>query len=199
MLQPLDAAAAAGTDVRAVLDGGQGLIEHLVYQARLAAAGDAGDAGEHPERYFDVDILQIVLARAADDEFFPVPLAAPGRHGYAPRAGEVLPGDAARLGDDVLHRALGHHLAAVDARAGADIDDPVRRAHGVLVVLDDDERVAQVAQFLERVDELAVVALVQPDAGLVEDVEHAHQRGADLRGQADALALAAGERGRRAG
>ena len=43
---------------------------------------------------------------------------------------------------------------------------------------------------------LPVVALVQADAGLVEDVEHADQRRADLRGQADALRLAAGQRGR---
>ena len=46
----------------------------------------------------------------------------------------------------------------------------------------------------ERVDELAVVALVQADRRLVEDVEHAHQLRADLRGQADALPFAAGER-----
>ena len=69
-------------------------------------------------------------------------------------------------------------------------------AHGLLVVLDDDDGVAQVAQAQQRVDEAAVVALVQADAGLVEDVEHADQRRADLGGQADALRLAAGERGR---
>ena len=35
---------------------------------------------------------------------------------------------------------------------------------------------------------------MQPDARLVEHVEHAHQPGADLRRQADALRLAARER-----
>jgi hypothetical protein len=34
---------------------------------------------------------------------------------------------------------------------------------------------------------------VQADGRLVEDVHHAHQAGADLAGQADALGLAAGE------
>ena len=43
-------------------------------------------------------------------------------------------------------------------------------------------------------DEPVVVALVQPDGRLVEDVEHPDQRRADLRGQADALRLAARER-----
>ena len=70
----------------------------------------------------------------------------------------------------------------------------VGRAHRLLVVLDHDHRVAQVAQPLQRRDQLGVVALVQSDRGLVEDVQHAHQRGADLRRQADALRLAARQR-----
>ena len=69
-------------------------------------------------------------------------------------------------------------------------------ADGVLVVLHDHHGVAQVAQALQRGDEPLVVALVQPDGGLVQNVEHAHEPGADLGGQPDALGLAAGERGR---
>ena len=65
-------------------------------------------------------------------------------------------------------------------------------------MLDDDDGVADVAQVLEGLQQAVVVALVQADGGLVQDVEHAHERGADLRGQADALGLAAGERARRA-
>ena len=54
------------------------------------------------------------------------------------------------------------------------------------------------AQAGQGLDEPAVVALVQADGRLVEHVEHADQAGADLRGQADALGLAAGQRSRRA-
>ena len=79
-----------------------------------------------------------------------------------------------------------------------DVDDPVRRADGLLVVLDDDDRVAEVAQPGQRVDQTPVVALVQPDRRLVEHVQRADQTGPDLAGEADALRLAAGERaGRR--
>ena len=82
----------------------------------------------------------------------------------------------------------------MDARAGADVDDVVGGAHGVLVVLDDDQRVAEVAQAAERREQLVVVALVQSDGGFVEDIQHAHEARADLRGEADALRLTAGER-----
>ena len=47
---------------------------------------------------------------------------------------------------------------------------------------------------LERVEQTVVVALVQADRRLVQHVQHADQAAADLGGQADALALAAGQR-----
>ena len=88
----------------------------------------------------------------------------------------------------------GDHLAAMDAGGGADVDDIVGGQDRVLVMLDHDDRVAEVAQVLQRVEQAGIVALVQADDGLVEHVEHAGQARADLRGQADALALAARQR-----
>ena len=87
-------------------------------------------------------------------------------------------------------------MAAVLAGARADVDSPVRGLDRVLVVLDDDQGVAQVAQPEQRLDEPAVVALVQPDARLVEHVEDADQPGPDLGGEPDTLRLAAGEAAR---
>ena len=102
------------------------------------------------------------------------------------------------MGQEVLDRPRVDHLAAVLAGTRSDVDDPVGRGDGVLVVLDDDEGVAEVAQAGQGLDEPVVVALVQPDARLVEHVEDTDQARADLGGQPDPLRLAAGERARRA-
>ena len=51
--------------------------------------------------------------------------------------------------------------------------------------------VAQVAQSFQGADQAGVVALMQANAGFVEDVHHADQARTDLGGQADALCLAA--------
>src|SRR5208337_3345114 len=51
-----------------------------------------------------------------------------------------------------------------------------------------------VAEVGQRIDEALIVALMQADGGLVEYVEDAHEGGAYLRRQTDALGLAAGER-----
>ena len=143
-----------------------------------------------PTREADVDAAQVVHAGAAHREPLERQAALAGQ-GDAAAPGEVVAGERAGSAMICVRRALGDHAAAVLAGAGAHVDDVVGRAHRLLVVLDDDDGVAEVAQAQQRVDEAPVVALVQADAGLVEDVEHADERRADLRGQADALRLAA--------
>ena len=93
---------------------------------------------------------------------------------------------------------FGDDVAAVLAGARAHVDEPVGGAHHLLVVLDDEHGVAEVAQPLERADQLVVVALVEADRRLVEDVEDADELRADLRREPQALRLAARERRRRA-
>ena len=67
-------------------------------------------------------------------------------------------------------------------------------ADRLLVVLDHDHGVPDVAHAQQRLEQAPVVALVQADRGLVEDVDHPGQLRAHLARQPDALGLAAGER-----
>ncbi len=95
---------------------------------------------------------------------------------------------------DLVHRAFCHDVAPLVARAGPQVDDMIGGADGVLVVLHDDDGVAEIAKLPERAEQPGVVALVQTDARLVQHVEHADQTGPDLRGQADPLRFATGQR-----
>ena len=61
-------------------------------------------------------------------------------------------------------------------------------------MLDHQQRVAQVAEFFQRIQQTMVVAGMQADRRLVEHVEYAAQPAAQLRRQPDALHLAAGKR-----
>src|SRR5579859_4112670 len=67
----------------------------------------------------------------------------------------------------------------------------VSLAYGVLIMLYDDHGVAQIPQMHQGIEQALVVALVQPDGGLIQDVHDAHQAGADLTGQANALSFPA--------
>ena len=128
-----------------------------------------------------VTLLQVVGGGAVDGELLAAALAALGRERDLAAAGEIIGGEAVLAGEQLVERALRDDLAAVDAGAGAHVDDIVGGADRVLVMLDDEHGVAEVAQALERFEQAVVVALVEADRGLVEDVEHARQAGADLR------------------
>ena len=79
------------------------------------------------------------------------------------------------------------------AGARAQVDHVVRLEDRLLVVLDDDDRVADVAQVAQRGEQAAVVPLVQADRRLIEHVHDTGEAGAHLAGEADTLGLAAGE------
>ena len=59
-----------------------------------------------------------------------------------------------------------------------------------IAVLNDDDRISEIAEFLQSCEKTRIVLVMQANRWLVEHVQHASQFGAYLRGQADSLALA---------
>ena len=168
-------------------------VKHVSDQRALARAGDAGDAAPHAQGNFDVEIFQIMRFGAADGEplgFFQFAL---GAKTFALGA-QVGAGGRIGIGSDFRRRADGHHVAAMDAGAGTQIDDQIGRLNGRLVMLDHQHAVAQLFEPAQSFQQHGVVARVQADGRFVEDVANAAQVGAQLRRQANALGLAAGER-----
>ena len=196
MFQTLDPIVLAGRIRGAVEGPGQGLVQNLVDEAALAGAGHPGDQDEATERQVDVEIGQVVLARPADAQ--PVPVARPPRlrHRHFRLPAQVGGGKRALRLLDPGQRTFRDHLAAVFAGPRPEVDDPVGLSHRLLVVLDQQDRVAEVPHLLERSQQLGVVALVQTDRGLVQYVENPLELAADLGREPDPLTLAAGERPR---
>ena len=168
-------------------------VEDVVHQRRLARTAHARDGREHADRHTHVNGLQVVLARASNDDLaFSRPAAR--RRWNGARTGEVGTGDRCGILHQIGSRALEDHLATMLTGSRPEIDHPVRRTNGFLVVLDDDDGVAKVAQLRERVEQLSVVALMQSDGRLVKDIEHTGQVRADLSREPDALPFSARQR-----
>ena len=70
-------------------------------------------------------------------------------HGNRLLAGEIRTGDGAAARADLLGRALGDDLPAVSARAGTEIQQLVGIGDHLAIVLDQQQGVAQVAEFLQ--------------------------------------------------
>ena len=81
----------------------------------------------------------------------------------------------------------------MNACPGANIDNMIGTAYGVLVVLHHQYGITHVAQVSQRGQEALVIPLVQSDRGLVEYVHNPDQARADLGGESDTLCFAARE------
>ena len=193
-LDPLDVGVLAGLDPHLVEPVRERLVDDLVHERRLAGARDAGDADELADGEVDVDPLQVVLGSAAHGEDAAVVVLASRWHCDRAPAGEEVAGDGAFRPHHGLRVPLGDDVPAVLPGSRTHVDDPVGRPHHLLVVLDDEDGVAEPLQPLERRDEAVVVALVEADRRLVEDVEDADELRPDLRRQPEPLRLSAGER-----
>ena len=166
------------------------MLEDVVDERAFPGAADAGDAHEQTQRQFDGDVFQIVMARSQDANALVRTRLALLRDLDSPGAGQVLSGDTAGSGDHIGIRAGRDDFAAAHAGTGTEIDEIVRGPHGLLVVFDDDDGIAHVAQPKKTSQQAFVVARMQTDARLIEDVQDADQAAADLAGQTDALGLA---------
>ncbi len=197
LLHAVDAVMRGGALLGAVQRARKRFIQNFINQRRFAAAGQAGDAGNHAQRDFHAYVAQVVGARAAHGE--PAGRRAPEfRHGHAAAPAQIGAGERRGACHDLLGRSRRHDAPSLRARAGADVHDVIGCEHRFLVVLHDDQRVPEVAQAAQGVQKLLVVMLMQTNGRLVQNVQYAHQTGADLGGQPDALRLAAGQRARAA-
>src|SRR5262249_52053052 len=109
-------------------------------------------------------------------------------------AAQILTRYRCRARLNFLRRAFRDELAAMRARAWPHIEHVIRSENRVFVVLYDDHGVADVAQLFQRRDQSPVVALVQADRRLVENVHDAGESGSHLTREPNALRFAARQR-----
>ena len=154
----------------------------------LAAAGDAGDDGERVAGDGDGGIAEIVLAGADDLDRLPSRVRNPGvgtlhplsrlreragvRVGPLPHRRFILPQRAPGMGGRMRCHVLRHSgrndLPARIPAFGAEIDDPVRCADDVEVVLDHDQRMPGRQQLAQGAHQARDVFEVQTGGGFVE-------------------------------
>ena len=199
--QLVDLVHAAEAGVRARLRAGAAQApadragQRLVQQRAFARSAHARDAHQQTDRKLHADILEIVGRGSFERDRARFGDAPPlGGNGNLQPAGKISAGERIGRFAHFARRALRDDPPAVQPGAGADVDQMIGLQHHRLIVLDHQHGVALRLQLTQGVDQPLVVARVQADRRLVEHVAHADQPGADRRGQADALQLAAAER-----
>ena len=182
------------TQTRTVELGSQGVIENIIYQSGFSAAAHACHHGKDSERNADINIFEIVGAGAVNRQHPAIALAAMlgNRDKFA--AAKIGTGNRCRHLLNFFYRTLSYYFTAMLACSRTDVDNLVGSIHRFLVMLNNNQRIAQIAQMLECFQQLTVIALVQADARFVQNIQYACQAAAYLRCQTDALRFAAAER-----
>ncbi len=149
MLQALDAVVRRRAFAGVVEFTRDRLVQRVDQQRRLAATRNAGDAGEQPQRNFRRDVFQIVAARV--DHLDGAAMVRRFSLGDIDRqfAGQIFSSQRVRIAHDVGGRSLGDDMAAMHAGAGADVEHMIGKPDRVLVMLDHDHGIAEVAQPLQ--------------------------------------------------
>jgi hypothetical protein len=78
------------------------------------------------------------------------------------------------------------------AATRTEVNQMVRGADDVLVVLDQEHGAAGLDQTMQILDQASSIPRVQPNRGLIEHVERTGEASAELRGQAQSLDLTSG-------
>jgi hypothetical protein len=171
---------------------------HVMDKRGFPGAGDAGDHDHHAEGDLDLDVFQVMHACAGEADHAPgIDRTARARQRDPQIAAQITRRERAIAGSHQVGQwPFEDDVSAVLTGSGAEIDDVVRGAHDVGVVLHHDDGVTQFAEFHEDADEAARVAAVQPDGGLIEHIAGAYEAGTQRGGELDALRFAARECGR---
>ena len=169
-------------------------VEDVAHERGLARAAHAGDDAHAPDGHAEGRRLAGCCARAPDELDPRV-----GHRALRALDARASPASARAVGErgsasTARRRPLGDDVAAVAAAAGAEVDEVIGGADRLGVVLDDEHGRAHVDERAQVREEAPRVARVQADGRLVEHVERAGEAAAELRAEAQALHLAAGER-----
>ena len=196
---PVDAVVRAGAQPRAVEAVGDRAVEDLVDQRRLAGARDAGDGGEDAER----ELRRRSPSGCAGGRCGSTSSPSGSRRSFGHR-------DRALARRGTARSATPASLTICAGVPSATTSPPSSPAPGPMSTTWSAARIvpsscSTTITVLPRSrsrssvrDQALVVALVQADRGLVEDVEDADQARADLGREPDPLRLAARQRRRRA-
>ncbi len=121
----------------------------------------------------DGDILEVVFGGINDGEFFAVAFAAFFGYSEFVFAGQIFTSN----GIWVFHYfggcTSGDDASAMLSGSWTNIEDVIRSEHGIDIVFDDDDGVADVAEVDQCFDQLVVVVLMEADRRFVENINDA--------------------------
>ena len=134
-------------------------------QGALARSRHAGNNRKRTKLDFGSNVFEVVGSSARNFKAAATGLAPFIRHPDHSFAGQISARHRLRTRHDIGRRSRRDYVSAVDAGAGPHVDHVIGGTDCILVVFDDDNGIADIAQALERLDQALVVTLMKTDRG----------------------------------
>ena len=148
-------------------------VERIDGEAGFAAARHAGNARKRAKRDCAGYAVEIVGRGSMHRQIVAIAIAARTRNFDFLTPCQIVSRQRLLRLHDLLERALGDHFAAAHTRAGAKVDDMIGLPDRILIMLDHNHRIAKVAQPLERFQKPVIIALVEANRRLIQNIKHA--------------------------
>src|ERR1700678_729961 len=173
----------------------QRFVQNVVDEGRFTGARDASHRNEKAERNHYVETFDVVAVSAKDFDEFTLWFAATLGNKNLQLAAEIASRQRMGVLQHLLACAGENQFSAVFAGAGAEVHDVVGGHDSVGIVFDDQQGVTEIAQSFQDFDQAVRVARMQPNRGLIKNVERADEARTERGGELDTLRFAAGKRG----
>ena len=163
--------------------------QHAEYQRGLSGTGHPRHRRKTADRKFRIHILQIV--QAGVPYLHPSAVPRPRRPLLRPMPRQPGARDRIRLRCQLFQRAAADNLSAMPARTRPNVDDMVRSAHYIRVMLDHQYSIAVVTQLFQNIDHTLRILRMQAHRRLVQHIKYPRDVRVQRRGQPQALRFTA--------
>src|SRR5207244_9201880 len=133
------------------------------------------NANQHIERNLNIDVFQVVFAGAAKLQPFELQRSTMFRLFDFNFAAQVTSRQRLPAAYQTGEIALIHQLPAEFTCRWPNIEQMIGSAHHLSIMLDDEDGVSDVAKAVQQPNQTIVIARMQSNRRLVEDVKRAHQ------------------------
>jgi len=167
-------------------------LQGFINQSRLATSRYSRNTNQFTQRKLNRHVFEIVSACSFEPQWFSISFSSLGRDLNLRFSIEVS-GCQRICFKHLLRRTRKDNLSSQPTGFGSHVNHIIGSQHHIFVVLNHNNRVSDIPQFLERTNQTKVITLMKSDTGLIENIQYIHQLWTNLCGQTNALTLTARE------
>ena len=152
----------------------QTLVKDFIHYGTLARTGYTCHTGHHSQWNIYINMLQIILC-CTDNMQKSCRLPSLFWYRNFDPAAQVSTCYGLLTLHDILCGSFCNKISAMLTGSRTDIHNPVRFQHGILIMLHHNQRITEISQILQGLQQLVIVSLMQTDTRFIQNISHTNK------------------------